>query len=52
MSCGSAVKNEGGRRKQEEALKEAMEYVMREEDDVECSVCEVWTTCGKLELMA
>ena len=47
MGCGTREGNEGVGRAQEEALKEAMEYVTRDEDEVECSVCEIWT-CGRV----
>ena len=29
-------------------MQDAMKYVIGEEDDVECSACEVWTTCGRV----
>ena len=47
MGCGTTEENEGVGREPEEALKEAMEYVIRE-DDVDCSACEIWTTCGRV----
>ena len=47
MGCGTVEAGDERARK-EEAMQDVMKYVMREEDDVECSACEVWTTCGRV----
>ena len=47
MGC-VAMENNDREEKEKKALKDAMEYVMKDEDDVECSSCEVWTTCGRV----